>query len=71
MLIEGTVAKIHSKTFICQFSILFYSNRCCIFNTFEVILSQSKLPLPRYGRKSSLAGFETGFMTFAVLFLAL
>ena len=36
------------------------------FCTFEVIFSQSKVSLPRYGRTLSLAGIETGFKALAV-----
>ena len=45
----------------------FYRIRCSIFSTFEVILSWSKVLLPKYRRKRSFAVFETCFMGLAVL----
>ena len=48
-----------------------YGNDCSIFRTLEVILSRSKVSLPRYKRKHSFAGFKTKFTSFAVLILAL
>ena len=60
-----------AKTFICRLWILFYNIHCSIFSTLEVILCQSEVLLPRYGRKRSFVLFETGFTTFVVLFLAI
>ena len=39
------------------------------FRTLEVILRRLEVQLPRKGRKRLFAGFEIGFMAFAVLFL--
>ena len=41
------------------------------FQHLEVILSRSKVPLPRYRPKCSFTSFETGFTAFTFLFLAL
>ena len=71
MSIEGTVAKIRAKSFVRWLSNWFLYFGCFIFSTFEVILSQSKVSLPRYGQKDLCTGFETGFTDFAILFLTL
>ena len=57
--------------FISRLSNRFYGIHFSIFSTLDVSFSLSKLPLPRYGRKRSFAGFQTSFMAFDVLFLAL
>ena len=67
--IVGTVAIILAKMFIRRFRNRFYGICCSIFKTFEVILSRSKIPLSRYGRKRSFPGFDTIFTAFADLFL--
>ena len=56
-LIEGTVAKIRAKLFIRRLLNQFYVICCSIFNTLEVILSGSKVLLPRYGQKRVFPGF--------------
>ena len=53
----GTVANKVTKMFIHWFIYQFYGIRCCIFITFEVIMSQLRVQLPRYGRKHSFPGF--------------
>ena len=66
--IGGIVAKIRAKTFIRRLWNRFLVNCCYIL---DVILSRSDVHSQRYGRKRSLAGFETGFTAFGVLFLLL
>ena len=43
-------AKIWTKIFICCFWNLFYGNCCFSLSTLEVVLRQSEVLLPRYGR---------------------
>ena len=69
--IEGTVAKIRAIMSIHGLLNRFCGFHCTIFSTLEVILCQSKALLLRYGKKRSFSGFETGFTSFAILFLAL
>ena len=71
MSIRGTVAKIRAKTFIRRLYNRFFGIRCSIFRTLEVIFSRSKVQLLSYEQKRSFACFESGFSSFAVLFLAL
>ena len=70
-MIEGTTAKIREKMIIRRLKNQCYGIHCSIFSTFEVNLSRTKVPMPRYGQKRSFAVFETGFIGLAVLFLAL
>ena len=53
--IKGTVTKIRAKFFIHRLWNRFYGIRCSIFSSLEFILSQWKVPLPRYGWKCSFA----------------
>ena len=66
---EGVVAKIRAKMFFCRFLKLFYSIWSSIFSALELILSRSKIPLPRYKQKRLFAGLETSFTPLAFLFL--
>ena len=71
MSIGSNIAQIRVKTCVRRLLNRFYCSRLSIFCTLEVILSRLDVQLPRYVRKHSLAGFETGFKAFAILFLAL
>ena len=71
--IGGTVAKIQAKMLICRLWNWFYGISCSFFffSGLEIILSWSKVSLPRHERKQLFAGFEKGFVALIVLFLAL
>ena len=69
--IGGTVAKIHAKMCVNRLCNRFYSFNRSFFSILEEFLHLSEVPLPRYRRNHVVACFQTGFMTFAVLFLAI
>ena len=66
-----TVALLQAETFIRGLLNRFQVIRHTFLNSMMAIFRQSDVPLPWYGWKRFLAGFETDFMAFAALFWAL
>ena len=59
--IGRTVAKIRAETFFCEFWNRFYDISRTYLSTLVAHLRRSDVPLPRYGWKGFLAGFENWF----------
>ena len=70
-MIECTVAKIRTKKFIRRLLNRLYGIRSSTFSNLEVIFSRLKVPFSRHEQNHSFTGFETGFVSFFVVFLAL
>ena len=70
-MIERTVAKILTKKFIRRLLKRLYGICSSTFSNLEVIFSRLKVSFSRHEQKRSFAGFETGFVSFFVVFLAL